>query len=277
MPETPIAQAQDILARHLPRYGDAPLRMLGEGWDYTSVLVSEDLVLRLARSRTQGRRLRQEAAVLHLLADRLPLQVPMLRLLPGDGFLAAVYPYIAGVPAEMSEQNLWKLGQFLRALHSIPAADLRGAGIGWMQWSRGGRAWEDALRRFLAKAMGEVSAHLSWERRKTLARRVSAFCSEADNFRFEARMIHADLAPEHLLADPETGVLSAVIDFGDAGLGDPAYDVRPEWTQYYGPVGRTFRTRQIFYRFLEPLHVALYALETGDEAALRGALDRLDV
>ena len=38
-------------------------------------------------------------------------------------------------------------------------------------------------------------------------------------------MIHGDLAPYHVLHDPETGELTGILDFGVAGLGDPAVDL----------------------------------------------------
>jgi aminoglycoside 2''-phosphotransferase len=37
--------------------------------------------------------------------------------------------------------------------------------------------------------------------------------------------VHVDLAPYHILFDPESSRLSGVIDFGTAGLGDPADDI----------------------------------------------------
>ncbi|WP_374686883.1 phosphotransferase family protein [Promineifilum sp.] len=41
---------------------------------------------------------------------------------------------------------------------------------------------------------------------------------------YEPALIHNDLAPYHLLLDPTTGRLSGVLDFGEAGWGDPAGD-----------------------------------------------------
>jgi aminoglycoside phosphotransferase (APT) family kinase protein len=40
----------------------------------------------------------------------------------------------------------------------------------------------------------------------------------------ERRFIHDDICPDHLLVDPETGRLTAIIDFGDAIAGDPVHD-----------------------------------------------------
>lgn len=42
---------------------------------------------------------------------------------------------------------------------------------------------------------------------------------------YEPALIHADLAPYHLLFDNDTLQLAGIIDFGTAGMGVPAVDV----------------------------------------------------
>lgn len=43
--------------------------------------------------------------------------------------------------------------------------------------------------------------------------------------RRELALIHWDIHPWNLLVDDQTGELTAIIDWGDAGIGDPAYDL----------------------------------------------------
>jgi aminoglycoside 2''-phosphotransferase len=42
---------------------------------------------------------------------------------------------------------------------------------------------------------------------------------------YEPVMVHGDLAPYHILVDPTSGSISGILDFGVAGLGDPAVDL----------------------------------------------------
>ena len=49
-----------------------------------------------------------------------------------------------------------------------------------------------------------------------------------------------DVAPGNLLVDA-SGALSAVIDFGTSGVGDPARDLVPAWTMFEGTARDTFR------------------------------------
>ena len=48
--------------------------------------------------------------------------------------------------------------------------------------------------------------------------------------------IHTDLLRPNLLVD--RGALCAVLDFGGAGIGDPAADLIPAWS-VFGPIGRS--------------------------------------
>ena len=50
---------------------------------------------------------------------------------------------------------------------------------------------------------------------------------------------HGDAAPGNLLLDA-TGALSAVIDFGTSGVGDPACDLVPAWTMFDGAARDAF-------------------------------------
>ncbi|GAA4377479.1 phosphotransferase [Agromyces bauzanensis] len=51
--------------------------------------------------------------------------------------------------------------------------------------------------------------------------------------------LHGDLLPGNLLADGHR--LTAVLDWGALGLGDPAADLTPAWTLFAGGARRTFR------------------------------------
>ena len=52
-------------------------------------------------------------------------------------------------------------------------------------------------------------------------------------------LVHGDLLPTNLLVN--RGRLSAVIDFGAMGTGDPACDVMPAWTVFTGESRDVFR------------------------------------
>jgi aminoglycoside phosphotransferase (APT) family kinase protein len=103
--------------------------------------------------------------------------------------------------------------------------------------------------------------------------------ASAGSATFTPALVHADLAPEHLLADPVTTRLTGVIDFEDAQIGDPAIDfagLRPEvwmaWANDRGPADPGYRHRAAFYPSLAPLHRMIYGAESGRLTHIRKGL-----
>ncbi len=105
-----------------------------------------------------------------------------------------------------------------------------------------------------------------------------------DNFDFQPRLVHGDLAPEHILCEPDGNAIYGVIDWGDAQLGDPALDfaglfslggealVDRTLSFYQGPVDETFRRRVRFYYTIAPFYEIRYGLAIEDESHLRRAV-----
>jgi hypothetical protein len=53
---------------------------------------------------------------------------------------------------------------------------------------------------------------------------MEALINDPRTYGYEPGLIHADLDHRNVLANPETGALAAVIDFGDAEIGNPLSD-----------------------------------------------------
>src|SRR5439155_10989424 len=96
---------------------------------------------------------------------------------------------------------------------------------------------------------------------------------------FEARLVHADLGPEHLRV--AEGRLAGVIDWGDSRIGDPALDYA--WL-LNGPfadwdVDAELRRRALIYHRLGPWFEVHYGDFTGQpawiESGLAGVRSRL--
>jgi aminoglycoside 2''-phosphotransferase len=98
---------------------------------------------------------------------------------------------------------------------------------------------------------------------------------------FTTSLRHGDFGPTNILYDPQTPLISGVIDFGSAGLGDPAVDI----AALIGPVsyGETFAEllmptypgvdalleRARFYAGTFALQEALWGLDHNDPNAFQ--------
>lgn len=103
-----------------------------------------------------------------------------------------------------------------------------------------------------------------------------------------SRCLHGDLSPEHLLLDPGSGRVTALIDWADACLGDPAYDLKFLWTWLgEGFVDRLsqsrvelvdvgLRDRVRFYGVCTAVGEVAYGLATGRAANLRQGIAALN-
>jgi aminoglycoside phosphotransferase (APT) family kinase protein len=169
-----------------------------------------------------------------VVAAALPpsVAVPAVEL---DGQPTAGFPYrfvgyrfIRGVPADAVATGLLPvtaraIGNALGAIHGVPESDARAAGVREMPADEPARErWRDhplATKVSLRGIDSVVDRALAWVRDND-RRQPAAFAGPL-------RLIHDDLAPEHLLVDPETGNLLGILDWSDALLGDPARDFTP--------------------------------------------------
>jgi aminoglycoside phosphotransferase (APT) family kinase protein len=162
------------------------------------------------------------------LAPHLPLAipVPLARGTPGEGypFVWAVARWLDGEIAALDRFTdpraaATELGRFVIALRQIDPAGGRRPGEG-----NYGRA-------AIAQLRGTIdtdAATGAWE--EALA---------APEWTAAAVWIHGDLMPGNLLVD--RGRLSAVIDFGGLGVGDPACDLQIAWNLFTGESRDAYR------------------------------------
>jgi len=239
------------------------LTRVGGGLDH-DVYRTGDLVLRVGDPASLAR----EAAVLHLLAARLPCPVPVPELvdeaegvlghrwLPGEPLLGRPAP--PGLAAT--------LGRVLRRLHDVDVAGL--AELGLPEEGHDLSVFADDL-----TGPGPLVATV----RRTVL--------EPGPHRV---LVHGDLGAEHLLVDG--GRLSGVVDWSDAAVSDPAVDfgrllrdfgprlLDDVVAGYGGPPDGGFPDRVLFLARCAALEDLAYGTATGRveyAAAARASVSRL--
>jgi aminoglycoside phosphotransferase (APT) family kinase protein len=219
-----------LLDAQFPDWAGLPItRVASAGTDNALYRLGDDLVARLPRIDWAIGAIEKECRWLPHLAPHLPLPVPVPLAMgePGEGYPWhwSVCQWLDGENASLDrigdmQQFATDLGAFVAVLQRIDPAD--GPRSGTPGVTRGvPLATRDASTRTaiaeLAGMIDTAAATAAWE--AALA---------APVWDGPPAWFHGDLLPGNLLV--RDGCLSAVIDFGLLGVGDPAVDMLPAWT-----------------------------------------------
>jgi aminoglycoside phosphotransferase (APT) family kinase protein len=224
---TDVALVRRLLVEQLPRWADLPLRAVVEqGTDHALYRLGEDLVVRLPRIGWAVEQAARDARWLPVLAPALPVPVPVPLAVgaPGAGYPWpwSVVPWLPGVtPTDGNHDGpavAAELGRFVAALQQVdtaggPVATGTSRGVPLAARDEATRAAVDGL----GDRVDRTAVLRAWDR-----------ALSADPWPGPGVWIHGDLDPGNLLV--EAGHLSAVIDFGGLGVGDPAADAAPAWS-----------------------------------------------
>ncbi|MCB1149207.1 MAG: GNAT family N-acetyltransferase [Chlamydiia bacterium] len=225
---------QKLLADQFPQWGSLPLaRVISSGTDNALFRLGEDKVVRLPRIDWAVGNIAIECEWLPKIAPKLPCAVPQPLALgtPTNAYPYpwAVYGWLEGNSPEVgfvSKALLDDLISFIRALHRIdlpegPACP-RGVSLKKVDEKTRGAIWE-------LEGMIDTKAVLAlWER-----------ALEAPEWSGPPSWMHGDLSAGNLLT--REGRLSAVIDFGNLGVGDPACDLNLAWNLLPASLRGAFR------------------------------------
>jgi aminoglycoside phosphotransferase (APT) family kinase protein len=238
---TDVSLVRRLLAAQFPRWADLPIEPVpSAGTDNAIYRLGDDMAVRLPRIRWAVDQVEKEHRWLPSLVPRLPLTIPspLAKGRPGEGYPWhwSVYKWLEGedaIAARVTNPHLAakQLAQFLTALHRIDPAGgpLPGAhnsfrGVPLSQRDAQTRAAIASLDGMLDT--GTVTA--AWDA-----------ALNAPAWDRPDVWIHGDVSPLNLLV--VRGRLSAVIDFGCLGVGDPACDLQVAWNFLSAGSRRIFR------------------------------------
>ena len=235
-----VPLVQRLIAEQFPEWADLEIKPVElSGWDNKTFHLGAYMTVRLPSHAEYSGQVEKEQHWLPKLAAHLPLPIamPLAMGQPGAGYPLhwSIYKWLEGSTASLEQikdlsQFATALGEFLNALQQCDATG--GPLAGEHNFYRGGslaiydtesrEAIENLEDENYAKACTEVwdlALASAWERLPV--------------------WIHGDIAVGNLLVN--NGQLSAVIDFGQLGIGDPACDLAIAWTLFKGESREAFR------------------------------------
>lgn len=234
--------ARRLVGAQFPRWRHLPVSPVASGgWDNRTFHLGDEMTVRLPSAAAYSLQVEKEQRWLPKLAPHLPLPIPEPLAMgePTDRYPWhwSVYRWIEGETAKTARIADLRafavtLADFLVALRGIDPTG--GPAPGQHNFHRGGQltVYDGEARRAIAALEDRIDARAAttvWE--AALAATWSGL----------PVWFHGDVASGNLLV--EDGRLSAVIDFGTSGVGDPSCDLAIAWTFFEGESREAFRAR----------------------------------
>jgi aminoglycoside phosphotransferase (APT) family kinase protein len=219
------ALVRRLLAEQFAEWAQLPLRRVPSSGTVNAMFrLGDELVVRLPFVEWGAGGIQQEARWLPRLAPHLPVAIPAVRAvgMPGLGY-PCPWLVLDWIPGEHPEPGRLQrpealatdLVAFVRALRAIDPTD---APIGHRGFTL--RRFDEPVRDSLRAAgdlVDEATILRLWEQ-----------ALGADPYDGPPVWVHGDLLPANVLL--QSGRLSAVLDLGAAGVGDPACDLMAAWS-----------------------------------------------
>ncbi|MDR4985554.1 aminoglycoside phosphotransferase [Bacillus cereus] len=272
-----------------------------EGWDNIAVIINDDLLFRFPRKQEYANRIPLEKELCTILSHSLQrIEVPKYHLLYKNGCdtipFCSYYPLIHGKPlkaeivAKLEKKELeviiTQLATFLAALHSIPLKRVETLGCPIEKTLTYWKELQTKLNQY-------VTNNLTSLQKLALHRLFENFFACIATSTFQNTIIHADFTHHHILFNKQNKTISGVIDFGDAQIGDPAfdfaglyYDFGHEFTtsvyeQYSTLISRhdplLIHRITSFYQYSPLLHNIIYNFKTKNELEFIADTEQLKV
>ena len=211
-----------------PRLEIRSIRNSSDGAANDVFVVNEQLVFRFPKNDSSAdESLANEVKVIELLRKRVEMPLPEFEFVADD---LTVHKFIVGKPFSLHdffnlneierERIVEQLAIFLKQMHGVPLVEIKQSGIalsgsdcdraGWLE------LYEDVRKGLFEK--------MSPQKREMAREHFAPLLRDENFMNFEPCLINGDLKPDHILFDIEKKKVAGVIDFGNAGISDRAFD-----------------------------------------------------
>ncbi len=235
---------RNLVNKQFPAWSHLPIQAVkNSGWDNRTFHLGTEMLIRMPSSAEYAGSVEKEQVWLPMLARFLPLPIPapiargepdetypwkwsINRWLPGETALSLPINDLCGFAND--------LALFLKALQSIDSTG--GPIAGSHNFYRGGDlvVYDSETRKAIEDLKNSIDSRTAreiWE------------IALSTSWKGQPVWVHGDVSVGNLLLSQ--GKLSAVIDFGQLAIGDPACDLAIAWTLFEG------KSRSIFLEALE--------------------------
>ncbi|WP_324197930.1 aminoglycoside phosphotransferase family protein [Nocardia abscessus] len=229
-----------LIRAQFPQWSDLPVSPVPvDGWDNRTYRLGADMSVRLPTAASYAPAVEKESVWLPRLAPVLPVAIPTVLAVgaPGCGyaFSWSVRDWLPGDTADRAAitdmtQFAADVAEFIRALQRCDGTGAPQAGAHSFYRGHHPAHYDEQTRRCLRVSAGRIDV-----------RRATQVWESALTAKWNGTPVwfHGDIAAGNLLVSG--GRLTAVIDFGTCGVGDPACDLVLAWTMLSADSRATFR------------------------------------
>ncbi|MDP7977886.1 phosphotransferase family protein [Bacillus sp. WLY-B-L8] len=249
------------------------------------LIVNENIVFRFPKYEEGIAKLIAETKLLEKIQNYVSLSIPcpsyqhFQPMEPGKVF--SDYNIINGEPfwnttflqlyEEEQSTGAAQLANFLKELHSIPVLEIS-------PLLKGNTAdIYSEIENLYFQLKEKLFSYMKESARQDVSQSFEAYLSDDSHFTFQPCLIHGDFGMTNILYDGKEKRISGIIDFGGAGIGDPAYDFAGLLSSYGSHFLEGFSSlypnfdqvmdRMNFYRSTFALQEALFGLRNNDRKA----------
>lgn len=278
------------IRKHYPELS-VDTAILNQDGQYNDIVVVNDaLIFRFAKVPESVETLTREIIILKSLQGQLSLAVPNpiyytaeantigeafigYPMIPGKPFLFHDFKAIANIKARERIAN--QLSRFLYELHHIAAHTVIPTKLSFCDTQD---EWKDMYERIQAQLFGYMRPDAC----RQVANQFEDFIENADLYKFEPAFRHGDFGAENIIYDPGRQSVVGILDFGGAGLGDPAIDFAGLFASYGEefykeccscyPEMEQAMMRVQFYCQTYALEEALFGIDNGNQVAFENGI-----
>ena len=223
-----LSTYEDRIRQLAPEVSISSVSINREGLLNDVVIINGELVFRFPKHEYGFRHLKDEVRILHLLRNHITLETPAplyeaddclaYRMIPGETLRRDMLMRLT----EDDQQAIAdQLAQFLKELHGVPINQIADFEMPMADALMKYEGWVDAYERIREKVFPLLLPHV----REWVTGHFESHLADRSNFEYELKMVDTDIPPYHIMFDRQRKRVNGIIDFGCAGLGDPAIDV----------------------------------------------------
>lgn len=236
-----LETAYTLIAEQFPEFTHLPITAVKkQGHDNRMYRLGDNMLIRIPTNDTYALAVEKEQKFLPKLAPHLTVKIPIPIKLGSPSavfpFPFSIYEWLDSKPLDQAPLDhkdmcnlAMELAQFLKELQSINTMD--GPLPGQHNWWRGSH--HSIYDEDTKKQIGQLSGIIDTSKSITLWEQA---CKT--KWKKQPVWVHGDFSISNILV--QASKLSAVIDFGCVGIGDPACDLVIAWTFFDGIARKIF-------------------------------------